>query len=73
MTRGSGSRLVFAPLSAGPHGEADRLIGLYQPTSMLARLDGRPVHRLSIRRVHPEVAANDARLRLVAVDGRRIA
>jgi hypothetical protein len=68
-----GLELVFAPLSAGPHGEADRLIGLYQPTSMLARLDGRPVHRLSIRRVHPEVAANDARLRLVAVDGRRIA
>jgi hypothetical protein len=31
------------------------------------------VHRLSLRRIHPEHAANDTRLRLVAIDGRRIA
>jgi hypothetical protein len=68
-----GLELVFAPLAAGPAGEPDRLIGLYQPTSILARLEGRPIHRLAIRRIHPEHAANDGRLRLVAVDGRRIA
>ena len=68
-----GLELVFAPLTTAADGEPDRLIGLYQPTSVLARLDGRPVHRLSIRRIHPEHAANDGRLRLVAVDGRRIA
>jgi hypothetical protein len=70
---GVGLQITMAPLASRAGGAADRLIGLYQPTSMLARLRGRPVQTLSIRRVHPEPAANDARLRLVAVDGRRIA
>lgn len=69
---GVGVQVVVAPLASRPGGPSDRLIGLYQPTSMLARLQGRPVHSLHIRRAHGE-AANDRRLKLVAVDGRRIA
>lgn len=70
---GVGLQVTLAPLSSTPDGVPDRLIGLYQPTSLLARLQGQPVRSLALRRVHPERPANDARLRLIAVEGRRIA
>jgi hypothetical protein len=65
--------VLFAPLS-GPSGRPDRFIGLYQPTSAAGAMSGRPVRELAIRAVGGAVIATDApRLRLAALDGRRIA
>lgn len=68
--------LLLAPLT-GASGQVDRFIGLYQPLSTLARLQGQPLDHLSLGRIGVSTGADviiDApRLRLAAVDGRRIA
>lgn len=65
--------VMFAPL-AGPGGEADRLLGLYQPTSAVHPLRGRPVRELLIRAVGgSDARVQPPRLRLAAVNGRRLA
>ena len=66
-------QILFAPLTDG-EGRPDRMIGLYQPTALLARLQGRPVERLSTQRLVPaQDPVNGPALRLAVVDGRRIA
>lgn len=65
--------VLFAPL-AGPDGVPDRFLGLYQPTSSVAVLRGRPVRELMIRAVGGlERSMVTPRLRLAALDGRHIA
>jgi hypothetical protein len=65
--------VLFAPF-AGPDGEADRFLGLYQPTSSITALRGRPIRELLIRAVGgADARAVGQRLRLAALDGRRIA
>jgi hypothetical protein len=66
--------IMIAPL-IGPSGGVDRFIGLYQPTSPVAVLMGRPVHSLAIRAISAadSTATSLPRLRLAAVEGRRIA
>jgi len=65
----SGFEWLFAPL-AGPHGLHDRFLGLCQPAAMPA---GRasPMRIVAVNGVADE--ARRARLRLAALDGRRIA
>lgn len=68
-----GMEVLLAPLR-GPHGDVDRFIGLYQPTAMVSRLQGRPALALAINgvvRADGDEAAPS--LRLASVDGRRIA
>ena len=66
-------QILFAPLT-GPDGRADRVIGLYQPTALLARLSGRPVERMSIQRLLPAFETGEAPpVWLAVIDGRRIA
>jgi hypothetical protein len=66
-------QVLFAPLT-DPDGRPDRVIGLYQPTALLARLSGRPVERLSTQRLIPAQDHGETpALRLAVVDGRRIA
>jgi hypothetical protein len=66
--------ILLAPL-AGRQGRVDRLLGLYQPTSPLFRLQGRSIERLFLQ----EIAFADggepvpSPLRLAAVDGRLLA
>jgi len=71
---GLGARfeILFAPLS-GPGGYADRFIGLYQPTSSVHSMRGAPVRELLIRAVGGADLRATPRLRLAALDGRRIA
>jgi hypothetical protein len=67
--------VLFAPL-AGAGGDApDRFLGLYQPLGMVSRLMGRPAVELAVRELRGAGPANEVlpRLRLAAVDGRRIA
>ncbi len=66
--------VLVAPLRA-PSGKTDRLMGLYQPLSPAAALKGGVVRSLSIRGITTTAQTNDQfpRLRLAAVDGRRIA
>jgi len=65
--------ILLAPL-AGRQGRVDRLLGLYQPTSPLIRLQGQRIERLFLR----EIAFADggepvpAPLRLASLDGRTI-
>ena len=71
--------IVIAPL-VGPSGEIDRVLGLYQPTSSVRRLMGRPVHELTLREVKlagQVYTGEDAprprpRLRLAAYNGERL-
>jgi hypothetical protein len=66
--------IVLAPLT-GPSGEMDRVLGLYQPTSSLRRLLGQPLVALTLnhtRLAGQEAPASRPRLRLVALDGRRL-
>jgi hypothetical protein len=66
--------IILAPL-AGPSGNIDRLLGLYQPVSPLFRLQNEAIERLfllDIAFADSELAA-PAPLRIAAVDGRRIA
>lgn len=67
-----GMEVLFAPL-IGPSGETDRIIGLYQPLSMMGRLRGRPAERLHIRSMGPAEGPAVPRLRLATLDGRLIA
>jgi len=64
-----GLEITLAPL-AGQDGRVERLLGLYQPTSLVARLGGKPVVEMNAR-----LASGDGRghLRLVVNDGLRIA
>jgi hypothetical protein len=74
--KGSEARLeiLLAPL-AGRQGRVDRMLGLYQPTSPLFRLEGQRIERLFLE----EIAFADGGapilppLRLAAMDGRLIA
>jgi hypothetical protein len=69
-----GMEILFAPL-AGPHGDVDRFLGLYQPLGFTARLQGRPALNLSLRALQRAGAANEfvPRLRLATLDGRHVA
>jgi hypothetical protein len=75
--------IALAPL-LGAGGHVERLLGLYQPTSSLARLLGKPVLTLSFRNQQPADATeplwtaqtaqpSKTGLRVVSVDGRRVA
>ncbi len=65
-----GFEISLAPLST-PIGR-DRLLGLWQPTSAVARLGGEPLVRLELAQAIL-AGARAAPLRLAAIDGRRIA
>ncbi|RAK58434.1 PAS domain-containing protein [Phenylobacterium hankyongense] len=66
--------VLFAPLTADDGGP-DRYLGLYQPLSMVARLQGRAALELSVRSLRRPGAANEQapRVRLAAIGGRLIA
>lgn len=66
--------VMLAPLR-GPSGEIDRLIGLYQPLTPAAALAGGAIRALRVKSVTAAGAGSDLfpRLRLAALDGRRIA
>ncbi|MDG2522627.1 PAS domain-containing protein [Caulobacter segnis] len=66
--------VLLAPM-AGPDGEVDRYLGLYQPTAPLQRNNDEVVEAMVMHSIHwadPAVAASPA-LRLATLDGRRIA
>ncbi len=70
-----GLEVALAPLS-GPSGEVDRTVGLYQPTSFVARLMRRPIAVLTVREIAPAPLpprSGVGHLRLVAEGGRRVA
>lgn len=69
-----GMEILFAPL-AGSDGGPDRFLGLYQPLSMVARLRGHVVREFDLRIIRSAGPANERlpRVRLAALDGRRIA
>lgn len=67
--------VMLAPLLASS-GQLDRFIGLYQPTSPVAALMGQAVEALTVKAVAiagPSGEAPLPRLRLAALEGRRIA
>lgn len=64
--------ILFAPL-AGATGAVDRLMGLYQPLDMKHRIQLSPVRELTVLNIRRANAAEAPRLRLAALDGRRIA
>lgn len=66
--------ILLAPL-AGGQGQIDRLLGLYQPTSPLFRLQGQTIERLFLEQITFADGAEPTPtpLRLAAVDGRLIA
>jgi len=66
-----GLEMMLAPL-VGLTGEIDRYLGLYQPLGMTAKLMGRTVQTLKLNNLSRS-GAEGPRLRLAAVDGRRIA
>lgn len=67
--------ILFAPLAGAGAGAPDRYLGLYQPLGMVSRLMGEPAHEMAVRGLRGAGPANEEapRLRLAAVDGRRIA
>jgi hypothetical protein len=67
--RAVGLEIVLAPLT-GPDGRVERLLGLYQPTSLVARLAGKPVVEINARLAGGELKSH---LKLVVADGLRIA
>lgn len=69
-----GLEITLAPLT-GAAGAADRTIGLYQPTSTVARLMGRTINVLGWRNATfaDAPAARASHLKLVVLDGRRVA
>ena len=68
-----GMEVLLAP-RRGPGGEVDRFIGLYQPTAMISRLQGRPALALAVGGIIRSDGGETApSLRLASVDGRRIA
>lgn len=71
--------VLLAPV-AGPGGGVDRFLGLYQSLTPLAGLMERAIDQLSVRRIgagvdprRGEPMAEAPRLRLAALNGRRIA
>jgi hypothetical protein len=66
--------LVLAPL-ADSTGRIDRMLGLYQPTSPLFRLQNEPIERLFLQSIAYADSGLEtpSPLRIAAVDGRRIA
>ena len=66
--------LLLAPL-ADSSGRINRLLGLYQPTSPLFRLQNEPIERLFLQGIAyaDTGAAVPSPLRIAAIDGRRIA
>ena len=66
--------LLLAPL-ADSYGRINRLLGLYQPTSPLFRLQNEPIERLFLQNIAyaDNGQAIPSPLRIAAVDGRRIA
>ena len=66
--------VLFLPLAAAP-GSPERFLGLYQPLGMVARLQGLPALEIAVEKVINMGPANQEspRLRLAALDGRRIA
>lgn len=64
-----GLEITLAPL-AGPDGRVERLLGLYQPTSLVARLAGKPVVEIHARLAGSEQGSH---LKLVVNEGLRIA
>lgn len=64
--------IMLAPLATETDGEAERLIGLFQPTSSLARLGARPVEALTAHAIASggEPQPVTPHLRLAALDGR---
>ena len=67
--RSVGLEIALAPL-AGPEGRVERLLGLYQPTSLVARLAGKPVVEINARLANGE---GKSHLKLVVNEGLRIA
>ena len=67
-----GLEITLAPV-LGPSGDADRIFGLYQPTSPLARLHGRALAGLTLQAVEAAAEPRPPHLRLVVSDGRRVA
>ncbi len=67
--RALGLEITLAPLS-GADGRVERLLGLYQPTSLVARLAGKPVVEINARLANGD---GKGHLRLVVNDGLRIA
>ena len=65
-------RLHHAWLLTGPEGALDRVFGLYQPTTSLRRLMGRPIQALTLEGVRLAGAPRRPHLRLVALDGVRL-
>jgi hypothetical protein len=63
--------MVLAPLT-GPEGALDRVFGLYQPTTSLRRLLGRPIQALTLEGVRLAGAPRRPHLRLAALDGVRL-
>lgn len=67
--------IVLAPL-ADAEGAIDRVLGLYQPTSSLRGLLGRPITELTLNGIKTPAGAPEtraSRLRLAAIDGERLA
>ena len=66
--------VLFAPLAGGA-GSPERLLGLYQPLSLVAVLEDQPVRRLTIQAIQGASPANEEghHLRLATLDGRRVA
>lgn len=68
--------ITLAPLT-GATGDADRIIGLYQPISMARLLVGKPIAQLSVRRLDVLAGARPTsppqHLRLVVDNTRRVA
>ena len=67
-----GLEVLFLPLTTAD-GEVSRFLGLYQPIAMIQRLGGRPAESLSIRRDGAPAPTDRPALRLVALEGRRLA
>jgi hypothetical protein len=67
-----GVEITFAPV-ADAAGEVERFLGLYQPTALLHRLKGKAVEELVILSVESPGHVEAPRLKLAALNGRRIA
>ncbi|KRB42653.1 MAG: PAS domain-containing protein [Pseudomonadota bacterium] len=66
--------ILFAPLAGAP-GSPERFLGLYQPLSLVAKLNDMPIRDLAVRSIRGVGPANEEthRLKLATLDGRRVA
>jgi hypothetical protein len=64
--------VMFAPLAVAS-GEAERFLGLYQPTGLLHRLKGKAASELGVHIIESPSHIEAPRLRLASVNGRRLA